>query len=217
MLPLPDRSEMFRRLPRLVFGLILCGVGIASMVRADLGLGPWDVLHQGLSQRTGIGIGTVGIFVGLGVLLLWIPLRQRLGVGTVLNTILIGATIDAVLAVAPEPENIALRLSLVFGGVLMMGVGIGMYIGAGLGPGPRDGVMTAFADRGYSVRVVRTLIELSALGAGALLGGSVGLGTVLFALLIGPIVHHTLPWLTIAPRPEVEATAGEEPAEARAL
>lgn len=217
MLPLPDRSEMFRRLPRLVFGLILCGVGIASMVRADLGLGPWDVLHQGLSQRTGIGIGTVGIFVGLGVLLLWIPLRQRLGVGTVLNTILIGATIDAVLAVAPEPGNIALRLSLVFGGVLMMGVGIGMYIGAGLGPGPRDGVMTAFADRGYSVRVVRTLIELSALGAGALLGGSVGLGTVLFALLIGPIVHHTLPWLTIAPRPEVEATAGEEPAEARAL
>lgn len=208
---------MFRRVPRLVLGLVLCGVGIASMVLADLGLGPWDVLHQGLSERTGIGIGTVGIFVGLGVLLLWIPLRQRVGVGTVLNTILIGATIDTVLAVAPQPENVALRLSLVLGGILMMGVGIGMYIGAGLGPGPRDGVMTAFADRGYSVRVVRTLIELSALGAGALLGGSVGLGTVLFALLIGPIVHHTLPWLTIALPPEVEATAGEEPAEARAL
>ena len=216
MLPLPDRRELARRVPRLVAGLVLCGVGIASMVLADLGLGPWDILHQGISKRTGIGIGTVGILVGLGVLLLWIPLRQRIGVGTVLNTILIGVTIDVVLAVAPDPTHIALRSGLLLSGIVLMGVGIGMYIGAGLGPGPRDGVMTAFADRGYSVRVVRTLIELSALAGGALLGGSVGLGTVLFALLIGPIVHHTLPWLTIAPREAVERTAGDEPAVARA-
>ena len=216
MLPLPDRRELARRVPRLVAGLVLCGVGIASMVLADLGLGPWDILHQGISKRTGIGIGTVGILVGLGVLLLWIPLRQRIGVGTVLNTILIGVTIDVVLAVAPDPTHIALRSGLLLSGIVLMGVGIGMYIGAGLGPGPRDGVMTAFADRGYSVRVVRTLIELSALAGGALLGGSVGLGTVLFALLIGPIVHHTLPWLTIAPRAAVERTAGDEPAVARA-
>ena len=186
------------------------------MVLANLGLGPWDILHQGISKRTGIGIGTVGIFVGIGVLLLWIPLRQRVGVGTVLNTILIGVTIDVVLALSPEPDHLAIRLGLLLGGIVLMGVGIGMYIGAGLGPGPRDGVMTAFADRGYSVRVVRTLIELSALAGGALLGGSVGLGTVLFALLIGPIVHHTLPWLTIAPRSAVEDTAGDEPAVVRA-
>ena len=216
MLPLPDRRELARRVPRLVLGLVLCGAGIASMVLADLGLGPWDILHQGLSERSGIGIGTVGILVGLAVLVLWIPLRQRLGVGTILNTILIGVTIDVVLALAPDPEHIAVRLVLLLAGIVSMGVGIGMYIGAGLGPGPRDGVMTAFADRGYSVRVVRTLIELSALGAGALLGGSVGLGTVLFALMIGPIVHHTLPWLTVAPRAAVELTAGEEPAAVRA-
>ena len=216
VLPLPDRRELVRRVPRLVVGLVLCGVGIASMVLADLGLGPWDILHQGISKRTGIGIGTVGIFVGLAVLLLWIPLRQRLGVGTVLNTILIGVTIDVVLALAPEPDHLAIRLGLLLSGIVLMGVGIGMYIGAGLGPGPRDGVMTAFADRGYSVRVVRTLIELSALAGGALLGGTVGLGTVLFALLIGPIVHHTLPWLTIAPHGAVEDTAGDEPAVVRA-
>lgn len=216
VLPLPDPRELTRRVPRLVAGLVLCGVGIASMVLADLGLGPWDVLHQGIAERTGIGIGTVGIFVGIAVLLLWIPLRQRVGIGTVVNTILIGVTIDVVLAVAPEPSHLALRLALLLGGVVLMGVGIGLYIGAGLGAGPRDGVMTAFADRGYSVRVVRTLIELAALGAGAALGGSIGLGTVLFALLIGPIVHHTLPWLTIAPAAAIETTAGSEPAEVRA-
>lgn len=215
VLPLPDRGDLVRRIPRLVAGLVLCGVGIAAMVVADLGLGPWDVLHQGLSKRTGIGIGTVGIFVGIGVLLLWIPLRQRIGIGTIVNTILIGVTIDVVLALAPDPSNVVVRSVLLLAGIVLMGVGIGLYIGAGLGPGPRDGVMTAFADRGYSVRVVRTLIELSALGAGALLGGSVGLGTVLFALMIGPIVHHTLPWLTIAPRAAVEATAGDEPAAVR--
>ena len=203
-------------MPRLIVGLVLCGTGIASMVLADLGLGPWDILHQGISKRTGIGIGTVGIFVGIAVLLLWIPLRQKMGVGTILNTILIGVTIDVVLAVAPEPEHVAVRCVLLLAGIVLMGVGIGMYIGAGLGPGPRDGVMTAFADRGYSVRVVRTLIELSALAGGALLGGSVGLGTVLFALLIGPIVHHTLPWLTIAPRSAIADTAGDEPAVVRA-
>lgn len=218
VLPVPSRPEMIRRVPRLVLGLVFCGVGVAAQVRADLGLGPWDVLHQGISERIGIGIGTVGIFVGLVVLLVWIPLRQRVGVGTVLNTILIGVTIDVVLAFSPQPEHVAVRLALLLAGIAVMGIGIGMYIGAGLGPGPRDGVMTAFADRGHSVRLVRTLIELSALAIGALLGGSVGLGTLLFALLIGPIVHHTLPWLTIAPLDEVEeSAAGGEPTAARAI
>lgn len=203
-------------MPRLLAGLVFFGVGIALMVLADLGLGPWDVLHQGISERTGIGIGTVGIFVGLGVLVLWIPLRQRMGIGTVLNTILVGVTIDVVLALAPEPDALALRWAALLAGIAINGIGVGMYIGAGLGPGPRDGVMTAFADRGYSVRVVRTVLELTVLGLGAVLGGTAGVGTVLFALLIGPIVHLTLPWLTIAPARDLAETAGDEPAAARA-
>jgi uncharacterized membrane protein YczE len=195
---LPEALDLRRRLPRLITGLVLCGIGVAAQVRADLGLGPWDVLHQGIAERIGLGIGTVGILVGMVVLVLWIPLRQRLGVGTVVNTILIGLTIDVALALSPQIESMPGRLALLIGGIVTMGVGIGMYIGAGLGPGPRDGVMTALADRGYSVRLVRTFIEVSALAAGFALGGSVGLGTVLFAVLIGPIVHHTLPWLAIA-------------------
>lgn len=189
MLALPARSDLSRRLVQLFPGLAFCGVGLALMVLADLGLGPWDVLHQGLSERTGLPIGTLVILVGLVVLLGWVPLRQRLGVGTVCNALLIGLVIDGVLAVAPEPHGLIARWASLGLGVLLMGLGSGLYIGAGLGPGPRDGLMTGLAARGYSLRLVRTVIELSALAFGWLLGGTVGVGTLLFALGIGPLVQ----------------------------
>ncbi len=197
MLVVPPRAELRPRLPRLVLGLVLCGVGLAIMVRARLGLGPWEVLHQGISNRTGVPIGTVGIGVGFVVLLLWIPLRQRLGVGTIANVILIGLVIDLTLFLVPTFESLPLRIACMLGGIVGMGVGSGFYIGAGLGAGPRDGLMTGIADRGYSLRLVRTLIELSALGLGWLLGGNVGIGTLLFAVLIGPIVQLFLGRLTL--------------------
>jgi uncharacterized membrane protein YczE len=191
------RPELRRRLPRLLAGLVLCGMGIAAMVAADLGLGPWDVLHQGVSSRTGIPIGTVVILVGVAIMLLWIPLRERPGVGTVLNAILIGVVIDLTLLWLTTPAPLAGRWALMLGGVVAFGAGSGCYIGAGLGPGPRDGVMTGLARRGWPVGVVRTAIELSVLGGGWLLGGTVGMGTVVFALGIGPLVHWFLPRLTI--------------------
>lgn len=192
MLPFPPAYELRRRLPRLLLGLVFFGVGIALMVRADLGLGPWDVLHQGLSERVDLAIGTVTILVGLGVLLLWVPLRERPGLGTVLNVLLIGLVADATLAVLDAPEPMWARVLFLLAGVFVFGPGSGLYIGAGLGPGPRDGLMTALARRGRSVRVVRTGIELTVLAVGAALGGTVGIGTVLFALSIGPNVHWFL-------------------------
>jgi uncharacterized membrane protein YczE len=191
------RPELRRRLPQLLPGLVLCGLGLSLMVLADLGLGPWEVLHQGLSKRTGVPIGTVGIAVGFLVLLGWLPLRQRPGVGTVCNVVIIGLVVDAVLAWTPEPTQMAVRWASMLGGVVLFGLGSGLYIGAGLGPGPRDGLMTGIAARGRSLRVVRTLIELSALGAGWVLGGAVGVGTLVFAVGIGPLVQLFLGRLTI--------------------
>lgn len=175
------------------------GTGIAVMVLADLGLGPWDVLHQGVANRTGIPIGTVGIGVGIAVLVLWIPLRQRLGVGTILNTVLIGVTIDVVLFVVPDFGPLWLRSVGMVVGIVLYALGSGLYIGAGLGPGPRDGLMTGLAERGASIRVVRTAIELTVLAIGYLLGGTVGIGTVVLALSIGPLVQLFLGWFTIPP------------------
>jgi uncharacterized membrane protein YczE len=192
------RPELRRRLPRLLAGLVLCGMGIAAMVAADLGLGPWDVLHQGISERTGLPIGSVVILVGVAVMLCWIPLRERPGLGTVLNAILIGVVVDLTLLWLDTPANLWGPWLLMLGGVVAFGAGSGFYIGAGLGPGPRDGVMTGLARRGWPVGVVRTAIELSALGGGWLLGGTVGVGTVVFALGIGPLVHWFLPRLTIS-------------------
>ena len=206
MLAVPPRTELRRRIPRLLFGLVLCGLGITLMVRADLGLGPWDVLHQGLSDRTGIPIGTVGILVGFVVLLAWIPLRQRLGIGTVLNVIVIGVVIDLAMLAIHTPDATALRWGFLFVGAFLFGPGSGFYIGAGLGPGPRDGLMTAIAARGYSVRAVRTGIELSALAVGWALGGTVGIGTIVFALTIGPNVHFFLERLSIPERLEPHIT-----------
>ena len=184
-------------MPQLLPGLVLCGTGLALMVLGDLGLGPWEVLHQGISERTGVPIGTVGIVVGFVVLVAWVPLRQRPGVGTLCNVVIIGLVVDAVLAVVSAPSATALRWACMLGGVVLFGLGSGLYIGAGLGPGPRDGLMTAISRRGHSLRLVRTLIELSALIAGWALGGTVGVGTVVFAFGIGPLVQLFLGRLTI--------------------
>ncbi len=202
-MPPPTPPDRFTRRPwpRLLFGLVLCGLGIASMVAADLGLGPWDVLHQGLSRVTGVPIGMVTIGVGALVLLAWLPLGERPGWGTVANVLVIGLVIDAALLVLATPDHLALRALMTTAGPVLFGVGSGFYLGAGMGSGPRDGVMTGLARRGWPVGVARTAIELGALASGALLGGTVGVGTVLFALTIGPIVHVTLPRLKVAEPP----------------
>lgn len=197
MLAVPPAPELRLRLPRLLPGLVICGVGLALMVLADLGLGPWEALHQGLSERTGVPIGTVGILVGFVVLAGWVPLRQRLGVGTLCNVVLIGLVIDAVLAVAPQPQGLAARTACLVAGIAGMAVGSGLYIGAGLGPGPRDGLMTGLAARGHSVRRARTVVEATALAVGWALGGTVGVGTLAFAFAIGPLVQASLARLSV--------------------
>jgi uncharacterized membrane protein YczE len=186
-----------RRLAQLYAGLVLYGVSASMLLLAGLGVDPWDVLHQGLARRIGLGVGTWVIIMGALVLLLWIPLRQRPGFGTLNNAILIGLVVDAVLATVPPVHGIGLRLIVMLTGVLLNGIATGLYIGAGLGPGPRDGLMTGFAARGHSIRVVRTCIEITVLVTGWLLGGTVGLGTIVYALGIGPIAHLSIPRLTI--------------------
>jgi uncharacterized membrane protein YczE len=182
------------------------GMGIACMVRSELGLAPWDVLHQGIAQRTGVPLGTVVILVGVAVLALWVPLRQRPGVGTLANALVIGAVINLTLAGVPEVDWALVRWSLMPIGVVALSLGSGLYIGAGLGPGPRDGLMTGLAARGPSVRSVRTGIEVGALAAGWLLGGSVGLGTLVLAVSIGPLVQFFLERLGL-PAPETMPAA----------
>ena len=194
----PDRRA--RRTAQLLAGLFLYGATAAMMVLAGLGLDPWDVLHQGLSRTFGLGIGTWAILASFLVLLGWLPLRQRLGVGTVANAVLVGAVMDLVLAVFDPPHAFTARLALLVGGVVGNGIATGLYIGAGLGPGARDGLTTGIAARGHSIRVVRTTIEAAVLVSGFLLGGTVGAGTVLYAVAIGPITHHTIPALAIGRR-----------------
>lgn len=192
IIAVPPVPETLRRMPQLVIGLVGCGLVFSLIIRADLGLDPWNVLHQGIADHTGIAIGTVTIVLSFLILVGWIPLRERLGLGTIANSILIGATMDVVLRFLPEPEGLLWRWTLLVTGLALAGPFIGAYIGARLGPGPRDGIMTGLARRGPSIRAVRTGIEIVALTAGWFLGGTVGIGTVLYALTVGP---NTQFWL----------------------
>jgi uncharacterized membrane protein YczE len=194
--PVPLRRSPGRRLPQLVLGLVLYGTSMAMMTRANLGLNPWDVLHEGLTLITGLSFGTVTAIASVAVLLLWIPLRQRPGVGTIANIVIIAITVDLVRFVLPGQHALGWQITLLVGGVVLNGVATAAYVGARLGPGPRDGLMTGLATRtGRSVRLVRTGIEIVVLGVGWLLGGTVGVGTVLYALAIGPLAQTFLPWL----------------------
>ncbi len=198
--PLTDRPV--RRLVQLYIGLVLYGVSMAMQIRAGLGLDPWDVFHQGLAERLGWSFGTVTIVVGALVLLFWIPLRQWPGIGTISNVVVIGLAVDLTLVLLDGPESLAARSLLLVGGIVLNGVAGGCYIGAGLGPGPRDGLMTGLVRRtGGSIRLVRTGIEAAVLLIGWALGGTVGIGTVLYAVSIGPLVHFFLPRLTVTPAP----------------
>ncbi|SCL18584.1 Uncharacterized membrane protein YczE [Micromonospora pallida] len=195
------RDRLARRLVQLYVGLTLYGVSMALMIESRLGLNPWDVFHQGLARRTGLSIGTVIILVGALVLLLWVPLRQRPGLGTVSNVLVIGLVVDASLALLPDVHPLAARGALLVAGILFNGLATALYLGARLGAGPRDGLMTGYVARhpGRSVRLVRTVIEVTVLSLGWLLGGTVGVGTVAYALAIGPLAQAFLPLVTVAP------------------
>ena len=191
---------MTRRLAQLYAGLTLYGVSASLILLADLGADPWDVFHQGLARQTGLGTGWWVCIVGAVVLLLWIPLRQRPGIGTLSNVVVIGVVMEAMFALADPAQGTTARIALLTGGILLNGVAIGLYIGAELGPGPRDGLMTGLAARGHSIRVVRTGIEVTVLALGALIGGTIGIGTVAYALAIGPLAHVTVPAFSLRPR-----------------
>jgi uncharacterized membrane protein YczE len=191
--PVPIRFKPVRRLVQLYLGLVGYTVSMALMIEARLGNQPWDVFHQGLAKRTGLSIGTIIVIVGAIVLALWIPLRQRPGFGTISNVVVIGVGTDVALAVIPTPGPLALRIGYLVGGVLLCGLASGLYIGARLGPGPRDGLMTGLAARGHSLRLVRTGIEVTVVAIGFLLGGTVGIGTLIYAVSIGPLVQLMLP------------------------
>jgi uncharacterized membrane protein YczE len=197
------------RVFRLLIGLLLYGVAIALMIEAALGASPWDALHQGVSRHVPMSLGTVMIVVAAGVLLLWIPLRQMPGLGTVANSLLLGPFADLALALIDTPQGLPMRAATMLGGIVVCGFATALYVGAQLGPGPRDGLMTGLARRtGWSIRRVRTLIEISVLAVGVLLGGVVGVGTVLFAFGVGPLTQFFLRYLVVPLDRPLEAQTG---------
>lgn len=202
------RFIMARRIAQLAVGLFLYGFAIALMIRAEVGVAPWDVLGQGVSLSTGIPFGFVTNIIGLIVLLLWIPIRQKPGIGTVFNVALVGPSAQVGLWMLPEIEGLLPRILLFVAGLLLLGVATGLYLGARFGPGPRDGLMTGIHHKfGGKIWIVRSSIELVVLTIGAILGGNLGWGTLAFALLIGPIVHVTIPRLMVPAAITHNATA----------
>lgn len=191
-------GRLGRRLPQLFLGLVSYGVSLGLMVRGDLGLAPWDVLHSGLIRYLPITLGQAVVAMSFVVLLAWIPLRETPGIGTVANALLVGFSADATLALLDTPNAVVLRIGLMVGGVLLCGLATALYMGAQLGRGPRDGLMTGLARRtGWSLRLVRTGIEVTVVVVGLLLGGTIGIGTVVYALAIGPLTQLWLPFSTV--------------------
>ena len=212
MITFPSLAELRVRLPRMLVGLLVLGTGVALTIEARLGVSPYDVLHQGLAEVTGFSFGTVVVLLGLVILVVWIPLGQRFGVGTIINTLTVGFIVDLWLHLVERPDDLVLRWGMLLVGVVVTAIGIGLYIGAGLGPGPRDGLMTGIAAKGLPIWAVRTALELLALVAGWSLGGDVGAGTVLFAFAIGPLGHWFLQRLHLGVGgvdPDPLATVGE--------
>ncbi len=202
---------------RCVVGLVVFGVGITLLIRSDLGAAPWDVFHTGVGRLTGISTGWIIIATGIALLLLWIPLRERPGLGTILNAVVIGIVVDITSPLLADTDRLVLRVPMMLGGVVLVAIGSGSYIGAGLGPGPRDGLMTGLArvgiaGRRISIRAARTGVEITVLVVGVALGGAIGIGTAVFALGIGPLVQVFLPRLRVDPETATGAsTAGTTP------
>ena len=194
--PIPP-VELLRRVPRCIAGLCCYGIGIAVFFAARGGNPPWDVFHGGLSARTGVPVGLVINLVGIALLVLWIPLKERVGLGTVLNALVIGEVVDLVRPQLGNAHSVALQVTMVFVATLVIGLGSGLYIGAGIGAGPRDGLMLGLSRMGLSIRTSRWLIEAVTLCVGWLLGGRIGFGTVAFPVLIGPVVQYLLPRMSL--------------------
>ncbi|NUT33785.1 MAG: hypothetical protein HOV79_12005 [Hamadaea sp.] len=194
---MPFRERTVSRLVRLVAGLALYGASIQFGIAAGLGNHPWSVLDQGIAARTGLSIGTVVVLVAGAVLLCWIPLRQRPGLGTIANMLLIGPFLDLTAVVLPTPDTLVARVAYMVIGIVLCAAATGLYIGAHFGPGPRDGLMTGLAKRGMSIRLGRTLIEIGVVVAGILLGGTFGVGTILFAVTIGPLAQVFIPLFAV--------------------
>jgi len=191
-------GQLGRRLPQLAIGLVLYGVSIALMVRGNIGLAPWDVLHSGLIRHVPMTLGQAVVLMSFVVLVLWIPLKEQPGIGTVANALIVGFSADATLWILDEPSTLAAKVALMVGGVVLCGIASGLYIGAQLGRGPRDGLMTGLHRRtGLSLRLVRTLLEVAVVLVGLALGGVLGAGTVLYALAIGPLTQLFLPWCLV--------------------
>ena len=197
-----------RRWLFLMLGLALFGGSLGLVVRAGFGLAPWDVFHQGVSDQLGWSLGTVIVLTSFLVVLAWIPIRERPGLGTVANALLVGFWVDVSLALIPDPiASWTVRVALLATGIVVNGLATGLYIGARFGSGPRDGLMTGFAARGHSIRTVRTVIEAVVLTTGVLLGGPIGIGTLVFALAIGPIAHLSIPWFSRFTHPGTDSFA----------